>query len=268
MNIKTNVYDEFQCVGSECLCNCCHGWTVLIDDATAEYYKNIKDDFGVVLNSHLEYQESLGWSFRLGCDEACVALDSEGLCSVYKNLGEEHMSIGCKQFPRLELTLDQKSYFLMLSSECEQVIRLLYEMREDLRLQIDTTKSPETHQEIILFEFAQFCAWAMELIQNKDIPLGVALSTCLYLSLDLREILKKGDYDELWKRIDGVPSLIAEFMSLREECSQSSNVAIWGQISEIIEYAYYDAIQKDKADKSVITEIQPFFWHKTEEKFF
>ena len=178
----------------------------------------------------------------------------------------EHMSLGCKQFPRIKTTLDEVSYLGVLSTECEHVIRMLYEMREDLRLQVDSEKNPETQQDIILFEFAQFCAWAIEIIQNRDIPLGVGLSTVLYLAVGLRDVLKSVDFEKLWNEVDRAPDLIAGFIALREECVHGFDSASWGYISAIVENLYYSSLEKNVTDKKIMVDIKPFFLGKADRK--
>lgn len=90
-------YDEFQCKAERCTDNCCIGWEICIDEATAEIYKSIKGDFGKRLKENIDFSSEP--SFILN-GERCPFLNEKNLCDIIINYGKEGLCQICRDHPR------------------------------------------------------------------------------------------------------------------------------------------------------------------------
>jgi lysine-N-methylase len=88
---------NFRCIADKCKDNCCVGWEIDIDSATAEYYESVQGDFGCKLRSNIDKGEVC--SFRLK-GERCPFLNDSNLCEIIINLGEEKLCQICSDHPR------------------------------------------------------------------------------------------------------------------------------------------------------------------------
>lgn len=92
-------YNEFKCIAGKCKNNCCKaGWEINIDTETANFYKNVKNDFSKKLNENIDIEN--GHHFILNKNGICPFLNSKNLCEIYTNLGEKNMCQICKDHPR------------------------------------------------------------------------------------------------------------------------------------------------------------------------
>ena len=93
-------YDQFHCITSECKDNCCvGGWEIDIDDDTYNYYMSLDGELGDRIRESITKSEDGSNCFKL-VDGHCGLLDKCGLCTIHKELGAEHLSVVCNQFPR------------------------------------------------------------------------------------------------------------------------------------------------------------------------
>ncbi len=97
LNLKA--YSDFVCVGDKCPYTCCGGWKIVIDEATATYYRNVTGEMGERLQRNTVTENGVT-RFVLTDSGRCPFLNERGLCDIYINLGEEHLSQTCTYFPR------------------------------------------------------------------------------------------------------------------------------------------------------------------------
>ena len=88
---------NFRCIADKCKDNCCVGWEIDIDSATAEYYESVQGDFGCKLRSNIDKGKVC--SFRLK-GERCPFLNDSNLCEIIINLGEDKLCQICSDHPR------------------------------------------------------------------------------------------------------------------------------------------------------------------------
>lgn len=93
-----NYYPQFQCIAGDCRHNCCIGWEIDIDEATAEYYKDVHGVLGERLHTQIEWGDVP--HFRLTKEERCPFLNRDNLCDVILELGEEGLCNICHEHPR------------------------------------------------------------------------------------------------------------------------------------------------------------------------
>lgn len=94
-------YSRFRCTASACRHNCClAGWEIDIDDGTLAYYEQVKGSFGTRLREQIAQQPGQSAYFILDKNGCCPFLNTQNLCDIYTQLGEEHLCQICTEHPR------------------------------------------------------------------------------------------------------------------------------------------------------------------------
>ncbi len=99
--IMLGLYNDFQCIAEKCTSTCCTGWKIVVDNEAFSHFENIKD--AALKNDILSNIREIdgGKKFVNKSDGKCSMLDSDGLCRIQKNAGEEMLCNTCRKFPRL-----------------------------------------------------------------------------------------------------------------------------------------------------------------------
>lgn len=117
---------EFKCIADKCKDNCCIGWEIDIDDTTAEYYNNVKGDFGNKLKANINNDKVSSFILK---NERCPFLNSKNLCEIIINLGEDKLCQICRDHPRyFEWYSDIKEGGIGLC--CEEAARIIVTDKE------------------------------------------------------------------------------------------------------------------------------------------
>ena len=99
VTIKTQSYDDFRCIADRCPMTCCQGWSIKVDQNTCDKWQ--KDQNTAYL---MEYTVSRGEDvpreMKTNEADACLLLDSQGLCEVVKRHGDGYLCDTCALFPR------------------------------------------------------------------------------------------------------------------------------------------------------------------------
>lgn len=104
--IAPKYMESFQCIGSSCEENCCHGWQVTIDKQTFKKYRTVEivelrekmkemvkiTEPSVSADSHAHIQ--------LDDKGFCPFLDEKSLCEIQGRLGASYLSRTCQTYPR------------------------------------------------------------------------------------------------------------------------------------------------------------------------
>ncbi|MBR5438040.1 MAG: flagellin lysine-N-methylase [Clostridia bacterium] len=88
---------EFRCSADKCSDNCCIGWEIDIDEATAEFYSSVDGDFGRRLGENICHGECSSFILK---GERCPFLNEKNLCDIIINLGEDKLCQICSDHPR------------------------------------------------------------------------------------------------------------------------------------------------------------------------
>ncbi len=210
MDIHSNICDKFSCIGGDCKRTCCVGWDIGIDAGTNEFYQNFPGEFGDYLRKNLSETEK-GIMIRMTDEQSCPFLDEKGLCRVYQNCGEEHMSNTCKVFPRVTKMIG-KIKFWGISLSCEEALRIIYEEKEPLSLVCD--REEEINEELpgaILYT-----TWATELLQDREVPLCLSLGTVLYTGMNADRHLSEKDSVRMSLILKETPTVLKQFQEIKE----------------------------------------------------
>ena len=113
-------YKNFACIGSACEDTCCGGWRIGIDERSYSHYLQVPGDFGKRLRQALDPADR---SF-VQKDRACMLLDEQGLCEIYKKLGRDQMCDTCRNYPRHREDYGDLQE-IMLSLSCPEAARII-----------------------------------------------------------------------------------------------------------------------------------------------
>lgn len=130
--IKVPSYVEgFRCIGGSCEDSCCIGWDIDIDKLTFRSYfrtnhEEMKQRFRahVYKNEVCDSEEVDYGKVKIGENHWCPFLNSEKLCDIYINLGEEYLSNVCTSYPRV-LNIVDNHHEMSLFMSCPEAVRML-----------------------------------------------------------------------------------------------------------------------------------------------
>lgn len=115
-------YREFACVADKCTHSCCIGWDVYIDERTAKKYGALQSAYAdKIRESICGGDEPM---FRMCADGRCPHLDSNGLCKIILNCGEEYLSDICREHPRF-YNESSRGVEVGLGMACEEAARII-----------------------------------------------------------------------------------------------------------------------------------------------
>lgn len=119
---KTEDYDAFRCLASDCPDSCCQLWDVEVDEDSYHKYLTIPGELGEKLRAHLTPRED-GAVFE-AVNNRCPMWRKDGLCEIQCEVGEEYLCSTCRDFPRL--THDYGTFReLGLELSCPEAARML-----------------------------------------------------------------------------------------------------------------------------------------------
>ena len=174
---EPDFYGKFKCTADRCRHSCCIGWEIDIDDDTAEYYKSLEGQIGSELSENVSNEPQA--HFILTGEERCPFLDEKGLCRLILTLGEESLCDICAEHPRFYNEFSERSE-RGLGLCCEEVVRLLLESNEPLRIIYSSDKDGEREKpETIIWRERIF-----EILENREMPLSRRMSeACEYMGV-------------------------------------------------------------------------------------
>ena len=86
--------EKFRCIANLCPDSCCRDWDVVVDDTSFDFYNTVKGEFGDRLRSLMTIDED-GDRIFIRQGEKCPFWNSDMLCDIYINLGENHLCHTC-----------------------------------------------------------------------------------------------------------------------------------------------------------------------------
>lgn len=185
---------NFKCSADKCSDNCCIGWEIDIDTSSAEYYKNVKGDFGMRLRENINFGEVC--SFKMN-GERCAFLGENNLCDIIINLGEDALCQICRDQPRyFEWYENVKEGGVGLC--CEEGARLILSQTEAF----DTYDTPcdDEGDDDYDKELYDYLLWAREeiisLLENESTPLDRKLFSALFFALRVQYNAEKAQYEK------------------------------------------------------------------------
>lgn len=180
-------YHTFRCIAAACPDSCCQGWDVVIDGDTEDFYHSVEGDFGERLRASIYTDPDGDRVFHLAKEKKCPFWDTDKLCAIYKELGEEHLCLTCARFPRLSMDYgDFVEHSLALA--CPEAARLIL-MTDSAYDDFDEiTELPDTEDAAIL-RFLRDARQAAAKILTADEPLDIRLQKLSRFSVDRQRML-------------------------------------------------------------------------------
>lgn len=125
-------YRKFKCVAARCRHNCCIGWEIDIDKSTYKKYSAVGGDFGSRLKDGIIIEDGSA-HFVLADGERCPFLNSNNLCDIIINLGEDFLCEICAAHPRYRNFFDSREE-VGLGLCCETAAELILTRAEKTKL--------------------------------------------------------------------------------------------------------------------------------------
>ena len=193
-------YDEFQCIADKCSDNCCiGGWEIDIDEDTYERYQQMSGETGEKLRSSIIQTEDGDYCFRL-IDGRCPMLTEEGLCVVYKELGEKYLGVVCSQFPRYSEyygTIKESG----IGMACEEAARIMLCKNRKFTLNISPLEEEYEQDSEYDSEYAAKIFNVREVVFKilckEDLSVNEKLIVILSLGNEVQKIINDGEYDTI-----------------------------------------------------------------------
>lgn len=226
-------YKNFHCISSECKDNCCvGGWQIDIDEETAEYYSTVNGDFGKKLRDNIDYDNLC---FKLK-DGKCPFLDNNNLCSIYKELGEEHIGVVCDQFPRFtEYFGNIKERGIGLA--CEEAAKIILTDRSNFSYSetdtdedvFDDSEFDSSLADMLMLLRDEF----MYVIEKTDYTFNQKMIIIINIAADFQNHINNNDYNsmnKLYKKIkqhDFNSCFISDFRQISFNELEQNMASVW-----------------------------------------
>lgn len=91
-------FHSFQCIAEACPDTCCAGWEVDLDEDAAARYQALPGALGEEIRSAICRED--GYTFFRLKNGQCPFLNKEKLCRLILELGEDVLSVTCREHPR------------------------------------------------------------------------------------------------------------------------------------------------------------------------
>lgn len=115
-------YKEFVCIADKCRHSCCVGWEIDIDSDTMDKYACVNAEYGKMIAESIE--NNADPHFKLDADERCPHLNSNGLCNIILELGEDYLCHICREHPRF-YNDTPRGREVGLGMACEEACRII-----------------------------------------------------------------------------------------------------------------------------------------------
>ncbi|MCR4642907.1 MAG: flagellin lysine-N-methylase [Lachnospiraceae bacterium] len=105
---RISYYDDFRCLCGDCPDNCCHGWSIPLDDEALRRFRAEKGLFGLRLRLSIHGKENKVFA---PLSLRCPHLGMDGLCRLQKKCGEDFLAEVCKEYPRSRMNYGPAAEF-------------------------------------------------------------------------------------------------------------------------------------------------------------
>ena len=206
--LKPFYYDDFKCIGGECIDNCCgNNWRIDIDEKTYKKYKKLKGEWGKKINNNISRKRSNPNYLQYGKinlkNNKCSLLSEDGLCTIHGSLGEDYLCNTCRVYPR-EIRKYGEIYERNLSISCPEVARYIIKSKDNFSFDLEDEKLSDLDKDYIVNnkynEKLYNILWdtrslAMEIIQFKEIEIWKRISFFKMLTDKVQNIINEKQYD-------------------------------------------------------------------------
>ena len=231
----------FKCIGSKCIDTCCAGWDINIDEDTYEKYSNctgelkelVKDKFRENKNSDDYFNKGF---MNLKEENKCPFLNESLLCDIHGGVGEEHLCITCKRFPRVYNIIDDVYEKSALPS-CEEACKIAFLNKEkmefieceeeidesaiEIRRIIDTEAFEDTDS--LLQYFWDIRVNSINIIQNREFSIEERLSILKSFYNEIEKLYNEDDFEAIEILLDDFNEKNIDLSLLKEKSFNEDN---------------------------------------------
>ena len=221
--LKPFYYDDFRCIGGECIDNCCsNNWRIDIDEKTYKKYKKLKGEWGKKINNNISRNRSDSNYLKYGKinlkNSKCSLLSEEGLCTIHSALGENYLCNTCRVYPR-EIKKYGEIYERNLSISCPEIARYIIKSKKNFSFNMEEEKLSDLDKDYIINnkynEKLYNILWevrslAMEIIQFKEIEIWKRISFFKMLCNKVQNIINEKQYNNYEKVLNNFRNEITD----------------------------------------------------------
>ena len=198
--VCSKMFADFKCTGQYCRHNCCKtGWDIEIDERTLAYLDSVGDD--CLKNCTARDEDGV---FLVKEDGKCPLLTEDGLCSLQRKYGEEHISDICREHPRFyEWFGGYKEAGVGLC--CEEAVRLLLEDSSPMQFyQYETDEEDDylKFDEEVFSALTEARSAVMLMVMDRSLTIQERLKRLLFHGQRFQDALDDEDMEALWHEID------------------------------------------------------------------
>lgn len=206
--LKPFYYDDFKCIGGQCIDNCCgNNWRIDIDEKTYKKYKKLKGEWGKKINNNISRNRNNANYLQYGKinlkNNKCSLLSEDGLCTIHGYLGEDYLCNTCRVYPR-SINKYGDIYERNLSISCPEVARYIIRSKDNFSFYMEDEKLSDLDKDYIVVskynEKLYNLLWdarslAMEIIQFKEIEVWKRISFFKMLTDKVQNLINEKQYD-------------------------------------------------------------------------
>lgn len=206
----TDIYLDFNCIGSKCVNTCCAGWTITVDNKTYKMYEKLECKQKDWILNNINYNNNGFYEITKKEDGRCPFLNECNLCDIILTLSDEYISDTCKTYPRrMDVYNDMVIGTVVMS--CPEVTRLIIEKKEAMQFIFheDDIKNGEEYSWNLYNQLINGLVTAVDILQDKKLLLE---EKYLLLLLMLEEMQVKIDQEQ----IDNISYIIKKYKNKNE----------------------------------------------------
>lgn len=243
--IQPEYVSKFQCDGSLCDDLCCsRDWYIDIDQKTYQKYQrlNNKNFKNKILSAIKFNKKKKNYEIKLEHHQ-CPLLQSDNLCSIHRQLGEDYLSITCATYPRfineingylvqsLYMSCPLAARIALLNKEAMAFEKISSAKQGHVMLALDTERLASSDP---LFRYmTDIQMFIITILQNRDFTIEDRLTIIGLFLIKADELQEKNESSQMPALIESYNELIAsnEFDALL--------TSIKGQPNERIKFQFH-----------------------------
>lgn len=198
---------DFQCVGGECLDNCCFGWRIDWQKDEVEKLKNaegISEELKAIAERAFIKNSELDGALMIKLNDhaSCPFQTEDKLCRIQKELGAEYLSGVCTTYPRHE-NKSREAIFRHCYTSCPVIIDALLNNENASDLVNINIEGDRGNKVDIRFDETErrykgeLLDFYYELVSDKRISVESALILGALAAQKLTEIVARGELDRI-----------------------------------------------------------------------
>lgn len=236
ISIIPDGFNAFRCKGGACRHTCCQVWEIDIDPDTADRYLHLSGKLGEEMKQAMARSADGTWYFKLNAQGYCHFLDPDGLCRVYKELGEDALCDICTVHPRF-FTYVEDTVLCGTGLCCEKTCEILRDLPGKLLFTEEETGTRYDFPQLL-----DFLGWDISPEESHFAPRPDAA----YYQKILTRLAKTEPIDNPWTRDmeelpKSIPQLVRETETAIKEKKFDPDF-----LTRIYQFIFYR--QMDKAD--------------------